>query len=318
MAFRWKRIHFSVSDYLTLGLAIGLAFAVWLVSNLFQTYSNVEQVPVRVTCNIQGHDNHSNSVVSIAARCQVSGFRVLAGKMWRPEIVDLEFDSEDVHHLEGDRYYVTGAELEKYFHNIFTGGAKLDYFITDTLFMEFPSVQCKKVPVISRQEITCAQQYMQRGPLKLDPEYVYLYGSENELASLDAVYTNTVYLTNLDGDSYGEVKLEPISGIRYSTDHVNYFVNVVRYVQLKTMVKVSLEGAPKDKSFVLSPSEAMVNLTVKYPLAHRYEHLEIRLDYNDWMRSASGKCIGHLSERNDDILGADIYPEVFECREVVE
>lgn len=317
MAFRWKRIHLSAAEYLTLGLAIGLAFAVWLVSNLSQTYPNVEQVPVRATCNIQGHDNRSNSVVSVAARCEVSGFRVLAGKMWRPEIVDIEFDPEDVHHLEGDRYYVTGAELEKYFHNIFTGGAKLDYFITDTLFMEFPSVFCKMVPVISRQDITCAQQYMQRGPLKLDPEYVYLYGSKNELASLDAVYTNTVYLANLDGDSYGEVKLEPINGIRYSTDKVNYFVNVVRYVQLKTMAKVVIANAPSDRSFVISPSDAMVNMMVKYPLRNRYEHLTVELDYNDWIASPSGKCIGRLGE-NNDVLGVSIYPEVFECREVVE
>lgn len=312
MSKRRKRL-FTVSDYLTLGLALGLAFAVWLTANLSRSYSNIMQVPVRFYSNIPEHDSQSLSNVSVAARCKVSGFKILFGRFHKPDVVELEIDAQDMHHFSGNRFYTTSVSLEKHFNSLFRD-AKLERFITDTVFVDFPAVYCRKLPVVATAELSYADQYTARMPLKLSPDSVLVYGNEEIVESMDAVYTNSLVLRDLNHDAYGEVALEPIEGLRYGTDVVNYSARVARFVQLRMMASVEVVGAPEDVSCAIYPTQTMLTMLVTYPMVHRYDNMRVVVDYNDILSSRSGKCMGFLEENSGDILNVSMTPEVFECR----
>lgn len=312
MSKRRKRL-FSVSDYLTLGLALGLAFAVWLISNLSRSYSDIRQVPVRFYSNIPEHDSKSLADVSVAARCKVSGFRILYSRMHKPSTIELRVDAQDMHHLSGNKFYTTGKSLEKHFNTLFED-AKLERFITDTVFVDFPMVYSRKLPVVATAELSYADQYTARMPLKLSPDSVYVYGNEELVASLDAVYTNSLVLKDLNHDTYGEIALEPMAGLRYGAEVVNYTAAVTRFVELRMVAPVELAGAPDDVSCAIYPTHTTLTMQVTYPLLHRYDNVRVVVDYEDVLRSRSGKCVGFLEEESGDILNVTMSPEVFECR----
>jgi hypothetical protein len=43
------------------------------------------------------------------------------------------------------------------------------------------------------------------------------------------------------------------------------------------------------------------------------EEVVLKVDYNEFNNSVSGKCVVHMFNRSDDIIDYDVYPPVVEC-----
>lgn len=305
---------FTSKDYLALGLSLLLACAAWFVHNLSLSYSGLSQCSFIVQCELDGRANVSSTVSEVVARLEMSGFNLAASKYAshrKPRRV--EVSPEDVHYMHGDVFYMAKDDFSKYFHDFFGSDAKLEYFVTDTLFLNFPETDNRKVPVRLLSSISFKPQYMASGDLRVTPDSVYVYGKKDLLESVEFVATEIIDYYDVSSDLYGEVELKPLRDLRLSTSKVQFTMPVVRYVEQEFSVAVNAVNVPGNVEIQVIPAVAKVRMKTVFPGVSDASEIQVSVDYAEFEAGRSGKCLAELSILPDGVLEYSVEPQVFEC-----
>lgn len=305
---------YTSKDYLALGLAILLAFGVWFIHNLSLNYSSLVSCSFEAKCGIEGHSDLSSSPVEVTARCEMTGFGLVSNYLsGSDKVITVNVAPEDMHHSVDDYFYMTKADLTRYVYDFFGDKAKLEYFITDTVYFRFTSVNYKKVPVKMVTVFDFRSQYMALGEPRLQPDSVTIYGNEEHLSAISSVLTQVVRASDISSDVVGEAGIEEISGIRMSDTKVQYSLPVARYVELDLKVPVVMENVPKDSYVQIFPSTATIHLRSVYPGSDKTSDVRVALSFDDFEHSISGKCLGTVEGIPDRTISYTLEPEVFDC-----
>ena len=310
-----KSLGFSGRDWVVLLLALLLAFSTWLIHNLSLRYNDFLTVPVIAQCSIEGHTEMSSDQCPIIARCRTTGYNLIRHHLFGDrQVRTIAFKPESVHHLKADTYYLLPSDLQEYSHVIYGDDVTVEYFGSDTLFFTFPSVDHRKVPVRPVYSMSYRDQYINVGDLKVEPDSVTLYGELKILDNIEEVYTKPLKMSGLDADIRGVIDLEPLTKVRISTDAVNYSMEVSRYVEISDEIKVGTRNVPTDKEMVLLPSKVMTSLKCHFPLnGDPVGALELYVDYEDFLKTVSGKCPVRLKALPEGVISYDIEPFYVEC-----
>lgn len=310
-----KSLGVSGRDWAVLLLALLLAFSIWLIHNLSLKYNDYLNVSVSAQCNIEGHSDLSVNECDVVARCRATGYNAIRFDIGRGKrIKTVQFQPNVMKHLEGDTFYVTSSDLQEYSHIIYGDDVTVEYFVSDTLFFRFPVVEHKRVPVHPVYSFSYRPQYMNVGDLDVRPDSVTLYGDPYRLNNIDVVYTQPIKETDLDDDIRGLVSLEKIRDVRFSDTEVQYSMDVTRFVELVAKVPVEVINLPSDKEMVVLPSNIEVVLKCSFPYAgDPAKELRVFADYEDFLKSLSGKCPVRLHDIPKGVIGYDIEPFYVEC-----
>ncbi|MBQ9193946.1 MAG: hypothetical protein IJ156_09535 [Bacteroidales bacterium] len=314
---RERRLRLRGREGLLLAASLLIALAVWFLSNLSQNYSGVVTVPVVAECNIPGHSNLSAGSALVSARCRTTGFRLLReGSRSRSRQVRVSFERADMHHLDGDRFFVAGSAKNTYSEQFFGDEVQVESFVTDTLFFRFPAENHKKVPVQLSGDISYRDQYMASGPLRLVPDSVTVYGEQARLDMVDHVVTAPLLLDDVHQSQQGTLRLRRIKGVRLSDEIVSYDLPVSRYVELRSSLPVTVEGLPAGRHLQVYPSQAEVVLHCAFPVGRDpFGAITLTIDYKDFVSSISGRCIPRVRQLPAGVLDYRVVPEIFDCIE---
>ena len=311
-----KALNIGGRDWAVLLLALLLAFSIWIIHNLSLKYNDYLTVQVAAKCSIDGHSAVASNTCDVVARGRATGYKVLKfNAPGRRKPVTVDFSPSVMKHMEGDLYYVTSDALQEYTHLIYGSGVSIEYFVSDTLFYRFPLVNSKKVPVHPVASLTYDSQYMSDGQMGITPDSVYVYGEPHRLETISQVYTRPIKYSMLNSNVSGVVELEKMRGISFSENQVRYSLDVVRFVEMTSVVPVRCINVPSDKMLMVYPSSVNVVLKCVYPLPVRFENQpHIYVDYNDFLKSVSGKCPVRMVDMGSGIKEVDIEPVYVECR----
>lgn len=313
----FAKFNLDGRDISVLVVSLLLASVIWLIHNLSLNYSDTMSVPVVAKCNLDGHANVSSNSSIVAARCRTTGYALLRNRFKSERrAIEINFDPSDMQHVEGEVFSVSAAQLSNYVNELFGDGISLESFLSDKVQFRFPYENNKKVPVLPAQVLSFRPQYMAVGPMTLLPDSVTIYGEPHRLESIERVNTRTIELTNLSANAHGSVKIEPISGIRMSATETNYSLEVSRFVELTSVVTISLRNVPSGKRLSVYPSTAKVTYRCLFPLMQDpTEEVRFYIDYKDFVNSIEGKCVPSSSSLPQGVIDYVIEPEVFECVE---
>ena len=311
-----KALNIGGRDWAVLLLALLLAFSIWIIHNLSLKYNDYLTVQVAAKCSIDGHSAVASNTCDVVARGRATGYKVLKfNAPGRRKPVTVDFSPSVMKHMEGDLYYVTSDALQEYTHLIYGSGVSIEYFVSDTLFYRFPLVNSKKVPVHPVASLTYDSQYMSDGQMDITPDSVYVYGEPHRLETISQVYTRPIKYSMLNSNVSGVVELEKMRGISFSENQVRYSLDVVRFVEMTSVVPVRCINVLSDKMLMVYPSSVNVVLKCVYPLPARFENQpHIYVDYNDFLKSVSGKCPVRMVDMGAGIIEVDIEPVYVECR----
>jgi len=91
----------------------------------------------------------------------------------------------------------------------------------------------------------------------------------------------------------------------------------VRFVELRSEVGISVQGAPAGVSLSVYPSVAEVTFRCRFPSkGNPADVCEFYVDYSEFTRSISGKCVVHCANLPSGVIGWSINPEVVDCMEM--
>lgn len=311
------KIRLDGRDIVFFGMSLLLAFSIWLIHNLSLNYSETVSVPVVAECNLDGHSNRSSNAGVVAARCRTSGFSLVRNRYQHSRSAQvIRFEAADMHHREGELFYVTASDLAGYVNDIFGESARLESILSDEVTFRFPYENHKRVPVQVVAVLNFRPQYTAMGPVRLQPDSVTVYGEPFHLEQVDRVMTRTITLSDIHGGAHGSVKLEPVSGLRMSDTEVNYSLDVTRYVEIHSEVTVSMRNVPAGRKVSVFPSMAKVTYKCAFPLStDPSSGVRFFIDYKDFEGSIGGRCIPRPVSLPDGVLDYSLEPEVFECVE---
>lgn len=310
-----ESLNISGRDLAVFLLALLLAFSTWLLHNLSLKYSDYLTASVIARCNIEGHSNLSQASTDVIARGRTTGYKVILASMKaRRKPVTVDFAPAVMRHKEDDVFYVLSSDLTEYAHLIYGDGVTVEYFVSDTLFFNFPAMDHKRVPVHPVYSVSYMPQHISDGQLEVAPDTVTLYGETYRLENIDKVFTEPIKHKELTSDVLGVVKLEKLKDVRMSVDEVHYMLDVKRYVDVTRTLPVNVVNLPSDKKLQLFPSKATVSLKCSFPLvSDPDEDIRLYVDYEDYVKSISGKCTVKLSGAGKGLLSYEIDPVAVSC-----
>lgn len=316
----WDAIRNKVSgrDVVLFALSLLLAFVIWLIHNLSFNYKEQVSVPILAHCSLDGHAFSSSTPAMLHARCKASGFSLIGLlKSSGRAPIEVKFAPQDLHHKTGELFYITAQELDAYSPQIFGEGTKVEAYITDTLFFRFPYQDSRRVPVTGRCKLSYRSQYIASGVLEFTPDSVTIFGSPSALEGIETVYTNNIEKNDISGPLHGNVRIEPIPGVRLSDETVEYNLEVYRYVEIESEAFVSVENVPAGRTVVVYPSVARVVVRCRFPLiSARTDSMKLIIDYADFKKSVTGRCLPKVANMPEGTISVSFEPEVFECVEI--
>lgn len=122
------------------------------------------------------------------------------------------------------------------------------------------------VPQLKDVDVTFADPYALYGTIRLQPDTVWLYGSETSLAQIDRIETLPATLANVRETHTYQLALNPtwntFPDVRVSTPEVSVTVPTARYTEKRYTLPLTLVGAPEGLQAHLYPNQVTVSLWV--------------------------------------------------------
>lgn len=294
-------------------LCLLLSASIWLIHNLSQQYAGVVDMSIVAHSGIKGRAEAARAPVTVSARCSAKGFRLMRLKHDNRDI-PVSINAEDLVWAGGDRYVVSSSELSKYASDIFGEGVTLLTFLNQNYTFEFAPENCRTVPVKAIYSASFKPQYMAAAPMSLRPDSVVVYGEDAKLANIDAVLTKTLSFNDLSKSASGVVKLTSPQGLRISENEVTWSLDVVRFVEIRSEVKIEVRNVPQGVKFSVYPSSAMAVFRCQFPAKGKpQDEARFYIDYRDFARSVSGRCVPHCEQLPPYVIDWSLEPEVFDC-----
>ena len=298
-------------------LSLLLSFTIWFIHNLSQEYSDLVTVDVRAVSNIEGRAARSAEEVSVTARCRASGFGHI-GRSLRRKTVELHLDKSELQYRGEDYYAVDAQVLSRYASELFGSRFVPESFLSPSILFRFPAENCKKVPVQAVKILGFRPQYMETAPMSLTPDSVLVYGNPRLLDGVERILTRQISLSDIHGSVHGIVALDNPGGVRLSETEVTYSMDVTRFVEIRSRVSVGTRNVPAGRRLSVLPSSADVLLRCIFPVASDpTDKLDLYVDYSDFMRSGTGRCIVRSDRLPAGVIGISVDPEVVECVETL-
>ena len=296
-------------------LALLLAFSTWLIHNLSLRYNDYLKVSITALCNLDGHSDVSENRCEVMARCRTTGYQVIKYN-FRPRSreVKVQFQPSAMKHKSDDIFYLTSADLQEYSHLIYGDKVSVEFFVSDTLFFQFPVQDSKRVPVYLVHSLSFRPQYMNASEFTCEPDTITIYGDKYRIDKIDKVFTTPIRKSDLYENIQGLASIEKIRGVRYSENEVRYSMDVTRYVELKNIYQVQTINVPADKKLLVYPSYIEATLKCKYPLTDdTIDNVSFVVDYEDFVSSLNGKCNVKSKGFTDSILSCQVDPVAVDC-----
>ena len=295
-------------------LCVLFSASIWLVLNLSLDYVAIVSVPVTARSNIEGRAALSQSEATVTAQVSASGYRHVVMARRHKRTGQVSFAASDFRHTEGDRYAISNTALYRYASQIFGEGVTVESFISEDPEFSFPEETYKKVPVRAVLAVEYAPQYMALKPLQVQPDSVLVYGEPSRLENVSVVATKPLDLDGLRSSVHGKLRLETPLGVRLSHDECVYSLEVTRFVELRSEVRLETRNVPARVDLAVLPSTATVVFRCIFPTAtDPARQAKFYIDYNDFAGSMSGRCVAHCEHLPSNVIDYSITPEVFDC-----
>lgn len=301
-------------NWVILVFSLLLAFFMWGIMKLSDSYSSYVKYRLEVTSNIEGRKDIAQSTDVLIIGAKSSGFKILqndGGNLMRIGNVDSRFFHR--YYQTPDMFYLIPDDIKQSIQDALGADITVEMFATDTLFFEFPIQANKKVPVTAASMITCAGQFMPYSSLQLKPDSILIYGDESVISLVEEVSTEVIKARNADRTITRMVRINPLQGVRFSEAEVMYTQEIGRYVEHVVKVPVTIDNAPSYANVAIIPQEVTVRYRQPFGSVQRFtvKDFTVMLDYNDVLRKDVLKPV--MKSIPEGVLQVEIEPKFVEC-----
>lgn len=252
-------------------LCLFLSAMFWLVIQLSREGQGSFAQPISIIDVPEGLFLSRQSHANIRYLVRTTGARMLTSRYFVPTdtfyvnasgLPQMTRDGSSVH-------YLTRASIAFRVSNQLRPDIELINVWPDTLFVEMVPAMQKKVNVQLLSDISFERRFQQYGPVRLEPDSVWITGPVNIIDTLTTVYTLPVVLEGLNATRQLRVDLQRPEGLedaRLSREYIQVEIPVEEFTESSTEVALRVrcpENSPMARrDMVLFPPRVTVTYLV--------------------------------------------------------
>lgn len=255
-----KKESHSLQQFSNFLLFVTIAALLWLIIKLSASYTVTEPL----TMNFK--DAPANLIVTnetqeIKITLSSRGFDLLNYYLKPSSRRKVDISLEEVPlHKDSESTYSFGSSYAKdkiaEFLAIEPGKISFD---ENRILLNMEQLDSVTVKVVADVNLSYEKQYNRHGKIEITPDHVTIYGPKNKIASIENVYTENLSLKNVNSNIDVNVPLILDETTNADTDEVNIKINVEKYTEAVTNVKVNHNY---DKQLRLFPDKVKIKYIV--------------------------------------------------------
>jgi hypothetical protein len=304
-------------EWMTLLFSLLLALFIWTIHNLSLRYTAYLQYSVHVKTNIEGRALEADAEDAIMMRVRANGYTLLSHRMNDEIFLNLEPKFLRPITPDSDTFIVYVSEIKDVIEKQLIGDkiSNVENYTTEMVRVILPSIDTKKVPVIAQTQLDFTSQYMAISDLKLNPDSLIIYGEDNIVENIDAVYTRIISHSGVSKGIQGVAYIIPIEGVVISEDYVYYSQEVGRYIEQNIELPLEIINVPRGKELLPFASSVKV---VYRQLLDSHKPLDMSdfrcvLDYKDIESSINSQAVPRLEKAPQGIYSVSFDPPYVDC-----
>ena len=271
----WVRLRARVEktewkDVLTFLFFVALATALWF-GHAMQSVRNARViVPIHYAgIPEDAYFDHGRLPATLKIEVRDAGKRL---RMYQVNPPELTIDLSSQMQSESGTVRISSDVLRRSLTDLLQGTSKLVSAEPEQISMEYVRQEEKRVPVVLRGEFLPAAEYQLVGSPTLLQQELSVYGTEEQLASLQAIATEDSLLTDLRDTCLLVLALDAPEGIRLTQDSVQVQVITERYTEKQFRLPIKPAEVREGEQLRVFPQE--VSVTVRVGLSHFSEVTE--------------------------------------------
>jgi hypothetical protein len=295
---------------MAMGFFLLLSATIWFVDKLSETYQTDIGVPLYlvnsdVAIPIVGGERQTVRCIVRAKGYDIFFYKIFASRRIQVDVARYaEFAP-----LEA-KQCLSVLSLQYLIMRTLGNDLELVYLQTDTLSYRVDVLASKKVPVRPNITTYCAPQYVQHGKAGFLPDSIFVSGAREDVDNVNVVETVPIVLTNVNSalDKKIPLAMPPVAHLALSDKYITYQANVIRFTEIQRDLPIVCQNLPDGVSIRLFPSSAVVSFCINVEQSRVFARASPQLvvDYNDAVRSVSGKLAVHIGELPDYVLLANV------------
>ena len=255
-----KKESHSLQQFSNFLLFVTIAALLWLIIKLSASYTVTEPL----TMNFK--DAPANLIVTnetqeIKITLSSRGFDLLNYYLKPSSRRKVDISLEEVPlHKDSESTYSFGSSYAKdkiaEFLAIEPGKISFD---ENRILLNMEQLDSVTVKVVADVNLSYEKQYNRHGKIEITPDHVTIYGPKNKIASIENVYTENLSLKNVNSNINVNIPIILDKTTNADTDEVNIKINVEKYTEAVTNVKVNHNY---DKQLRLFPDKVKIKYIV--------------------------------------------------------
>lgn len=306
----WKKVKRTLisKEALTFSLFLLLSTCFWFVHAL----SGVRVTQLRVPVVFNGIPDHiaiaSNTPQHLTVRVKDEGKRLFSYRKEKiqPIHIDLSgaFD-------EGSKEILISAEVlrARLSEQLLSSSSLIDV-TPESIILPYEQLISKQVPIRFYGELTAAPQYRIRGDVELFPSNVLVYGKQEMVDTLTALYTHFSTFHEIKDSVQQVLSVSHHPDLRLSKSTVLATVSAAMFTEKRLLIPIRIENVPSSLFVRIFPSDATVtmNVLVSSFAAIKEKDVTVIFDYNDIADAVGGKVALKSRSNHPDVLNVRVKP----------
>jgi hypothetical protein len=295
-----------------------LSVIFWFITALSKNYTTVISYPVRYIKMPEDKVLVSDMPDKLLLTVNTQGYTILRYKLlsrFSPIIFDVNsFRLSSMPGSDPNTVYILTSYAESRIQSQLSPDIELLDISPDSLIFRFSREINTLVPVRSDYEITFDKQFMQSGPLELDPDSILVSGPGALIDTLTVVRTEQRILKNVNKSVDFTAPVIELSRLEYSHDRVKIWIPVEKFTEASLSIPVTCRNLPDSLNIKLFPRE--IRLTCRVGLS-RYDNVSTQsftatVDYLEIEKNLGSKLQVQLDHIPEYVQSVNFHPKSVE------
>ncbi len=254
-----------------------LSILFWFLTAMNKEYITTISYPVRYIRFPEDKVVVNDIPDRLELTVNASGFTLLSNQLksrLTPIIFDVNSFSPNRFRNDPSSVYILSSYAKDGISRQLSSDIEILDIKPDSLIFNFAGKVQKRVPVHPDLALSFEKQYMQVGPIRIEPDSVDIGGPEVILDTINAVKTEKVSMNGITKSISEEIKLRPIGKVDFNPIEIWLQVPVEKFTEASFAVPIEVINLPD--SLVLRTFPGKINITCQVGLS-AYETLNEHL-----------------------------------------
>ena len=257
--------HFN-KRVITFLFCLLISVFIWLLLSLSKEYTISVTYPVQYI-NLPTDKLVANRLPeSVDFEIKASGFRLLLFKLKQQrESISIDIKDARSTRLKNNYFIQFNDRLDKITRQ-FYNGIKVLSVNPDTVFINYNKKITKTVPVKANLTLEFEEQYQQTNPLKVEPEFIDISGTAEDIALISFVTTVPLHLKKVNKNLSLKIELSKTAAFKkvtFSQNSIQAKVTVKKFTEASLELPVEVVNLPNGLNLKTFPDK----VSVKYQVA---------------------------------------------------